>query len=80
MYVIYLNEKKNLFESDFVFHSFSRCSCAAIKAASQACVPLVTCPEAAPLINAMLQSSAPCVEADLSEDFLQALSTAYSRY
>lgn len=49
-------------------------------ATSQACVPLVTCPEAAPLIGALLQRSAACVRADLSEDFLRALSAAYSRY
>lgn len=47
---------------------------------SQACVPLVTCPEAAPLIGALLQRSVACVGADLSEDFLRALSAAYSRY
>lgn len=48
-------------------------------ATSQACVPLVTCPEAAPLISALLQRSVACVRADLSEDFLAALSSAYSR-
>lgn len=47
---------------------------------SQACVPLVTCPEASPLIGALLQRSVACVRADLSEDFLRALSAAYSRY
>lgn len=74
---------KNLFfffKPDFGVLSLCRCSCDAIKATSQACVPLVTCPEAAPLVNALLQRSAACVKAELSDDFLRALSTAYSRY
>ncbi|KAF0033988.1 hypothetical protein F2P81_014054 [Scophthalmus maximus] len=56
-----------------------RCSCDSILAASEACVPLATCPEAAPLIDALLQRPATCVRAALSEDFLDALSCAYSR-
>uniref|UniRef100_A0A8D3CT24 FA complementation group C n=1 Tax=Scophthalmus maximus TaxID=52904 RepID=A0A8D3CT24_SCOMX len=55
------------------------CSCDSILAASEACVPLATCPEAAPLIDALLQRPATCVRAALSEDFLDALSCAYSR-
>ncbi|XP_018524757.1 Fanconi anemia group C protein [Lates calcarifer] len=55
-----------------------RCSCDNILATSEACVPLVTCPEAAPLIGALLQRPAACVRATLSEDFLDALSSAYS--
>uniref|UniRef100_UPI0037E74A3B Fanconi anemia group C protein n=1 Tax=Semicossyphus pulcher TaxID=241346 RepID=UPI0037E74A3B len=55
-----------------------RCSCDCILATSQACVPLVTCPEAAPLISALLQQQVTCVRAQLSEDFLDALSSAYS--
>lgn len=66
-------------EPDVGLHSLGRCSCDAVMATSQACVPLVTCPEAAPLIGALLQRSVACVRADLSEDFLQALSAAYSR-
>nr|XP_020449402.1 Fanconi anemia group C protein isoform X2 [Monopterus albus] len=54
-----------------------RCSCESILATSEACVPLVTCPEAAPLIGALLQRPATCVRAALSEDFLDALSSAY---
>uniref|UniRef100_A0A8D3CUR5 FA complementation group C n=1 Tax=Scophthalmus maximus TaxID=52904 RepID=A0A8D3CUR5_SCOMX len=50
------------------------CSCDSILAASEACVPLATCPEAAPLIDALLQRPATCVRAALSEDFLDALS------
>ncbi|KAI3372760.1 hypothetical protein L3Q82_023221 [Scortum barcoo] len=49
-----------------------------IAATSEACVPLVTCPEAAPLIGALLQQPVTCVKAVLSEDFLDALSSAYS--
>ncbi|TKS78545.1 Fanconi anemia group C protein [Collichthys lucidus] len=55
-----------------------RCSCDSLLAASEACVPLVTCPEAAPLIGALLQQPGTCVRAALSEDFLDALSSAYS--
>ncbi|XP_071339519.1 Fanconi anemia group C protein isoform X2 [Trachinotus anak] len=55
-----------------------RCSCDSVLATSEACVPLVTCPEAAPLIGALLQRPATCVRAALSEDFLDALSSAYS--
>ncbi|XP_068422410.1 Fanconi anemia group C protein isoform X2 [Clinocottus analis] len=55
-----------------------RCSCDSILATSEACVPLVTCPEAAPLIGALLQQPGTCVRAALSEDFLDAVSSAYS--
>lgn len=56
-----------------------RCACDNILATSEACVPLVTCPEAAPLISALLQQQVTCVRAALSEDFLDAVSSAYSR-
>ncbi|XP_033475849.2 Fanconi anemia group C protein isoform X1 [Epinephelus lanceolatus] len=55
-----------------------RCSCDNILATSEACIPLLTCPEAAPLIGALLQQPVTCVRAALSEDFLDALSSAYS--
>uniref|UniRef100_G3NVE5 FA complementation group C n=2 Tax=Gasterosteus aculeatus aculeatus TaxID=481459 RepID=G3NVE5_GASAC len=55
-----------------------RCACDNILATSEACVPLVTCPEAAPLISALLQQQVTCVRAALSEDFLDAVSSAYS--
>ncbi|TNN65774.1 Fanconi anemia group C [Liparis tanakae] len=55
-----------------------RCSCDSILATSEACVPLVTCPEAAPLIGALLQLPGTCVRAALSEHFLDAVSSAYS--
>ncbi|XP_031712476.1 Fanconi anemia group C protein isoform X1 [Anarrhichthys ocellatus] len=55
-----------------------RCSCDNILATSEACVPLVTCPEAAPLIGALLQQPVTCVRAALSEDFLDALSSAHA--
>lgn len=76
------NEKKKynfLYEPAVGLHSLGRCSCDAIMATSQACVPLVTCPEATPLIGALLRRSVACVRAELSEDFLRALSGAYSR-
>ncbi|XP_054467292.1 Fanconi anemia group C protein [Anoplopoma fimbria] len=59
-------------------HMNQRCSCDNILATSEACVPLVTCPEVAPLIGALLQQPVTCVRAELSEDFLDALSSAYS--
>ncbi|XP_074526707.1 Fanconi anemia group C protein [Halichoeres trimaculatus] len=54
-----------------------RCSCDRTLAMSEACVPLVTCPEAAPLIGALLQRPMTCFRSTLSEDFLDALSSAY---
>ncbi|KAL6114034.1 fancc [Pungitius sinensis] len=54
-----------------------RCSCDNILATSEACIPLVTCPEAAPLIGALLQQQVTCVSAALSKDFLDAVSSAY---
>ncbi|CAL8296017.1 unnamed protein product [Gadus morhua 'NCC'] len=56
-----------------------RCSCDTLLAVSETCIPLVTCPEAAPLIGAMLQRAATCVRATLSQDFLDAVSSAYLR-
>uniref|UniRef100_UPI003AACBBFA Fanconi anemia group C protein n=1 Tax=Centroberyx gerrardi TaxID=166262 RepID=UPI003AACBBFA len=55
-----------------------RCSCGSVLAASEACVPLVTYPEAAPLIGALLQRPVTCVRAALSQEFLDAVSSAYS--
>ncbi|KAA8593004.1 hypothetical protein FQN60_018459 [Etheostoma spectabile] len=60
------------------FLHFRWCPCDNILATSVACVPLVTYPEAAPLIGALLQQPVTCVRAALSEDFLDALSSAYS--
>lgn len=56
-----------------------RCSCDSILATSEACIALVSCPEAAPLFGALLQRPATCDRAVLSEDFLDALSSAYTR-
>ncbi|KAM7416045.1 hypothetical protein PAMA_018223 [Pampus argenteus] len=57
-----------------------RCSCDSILATSEACVSLVMCAEAAPLIGALLQRPVTCPRAVLSEDFLVALSSAYSSH
>uniref|UniRef100_A0A665X6F4 FA complementation group C n=1 Tax=Echeneis naucrates TaxID=173247 RepID=A0A665X6F4_ECHNA len=54
------------------------CSCDSVRATSEACVPLVACPEAAPLIDALLQRPVNCVRAPLSQEFLDAVSSAYS--
>ncbi|XP_057686780.1 Fanconi anemia group C protein isoform X2 [Corythoichthys intestinalis] len=55
-----------------------RCSCDRIVATSEACIPLVTCREVAPLIGALLERPFTCAKATLSHDFLNALSTAYT--
>ncbi|XP_076021215.1 Fanconi anemia group C protein [Genypterus blacodes] len=55
-----------------------RCSCDSVLAASEVCISLVSCPEAAPLFAALLQRPATCGKAVLSEDFLDALSSAYT--
>ncbi|XP_010874433.2 Fanconi anemia group C protein isoform X2 [Esox lucius] len=56
-----------------------RCSCDSVLAASVACVPLVSCPETAPLIRSLLQRPLTCDRATLSKDFLDAVSSAYSK-
>ncbi|GAA6223156.1 Fanconi anemia group C protein [Lates japonicus] len=70
--------QENIGKSCSSLNISQRCSCDSILATSEACVPLVTCPEAAPLIGALLQRPVACVRATLSEDFLDALSSAYS--
>ncbi|XP_061623809.1 Fanconi anemia group C protein isoform X4 [Phyllopteryx taeniolatus] len=55
-----------------------RCSCNRIVATCEACIPLVTCPEVAPLIGSLLQRPFVCPQAALGCDFLDALSSAYT--
>ncbi|XP_067087465.1 Fanconi anemia group C protein [Osmerus mordax] len=55
------------------------CSHDIVPSASVACVPLVTCPEAAPLISALLRCPLTCHRAALSPDFLDAVGSAYAR-
>ncbi|KAM3610924.1 uncharacterized protein V6R79_010600 [Siganus canaliculatus] len=55
-----------------------RCSCDDIVATSEACIPLLTYPEATPLVGSLLQQPGTCARAVLSERFLDALSSAYS--
>ncbi|XP_026887562.2 Fanconi anemia group C protein isoform X2 [Electrophorus electricus] len=57
-------------------HSLDRCLCDSIHAVSVACVPLITCPEAAPLIGALLKRRISCGCSHLSEEFIEAVSTA----
>ncbi|KAK7934279.1 hypothetical protein WMY93_005175 [Mugilogobius chulae] len=54
------------------------CPCDDVQATSEACIPLVTCPEAASLIGALLQRPFTSVKAPLSEDFIHAVDCAYS--
>ncbi|XP_062310173.1 Fanconi anemia group C protein isoform X2 [Osmerus eperlanus] len=61
------------------FSSLRRCSNDIVPSASVACVPLVTCPEAAPLIGALLRRPLTCHRAALSPDFLDAVGSAYAR-
>ncbi|KAI4895861.1 hypothetical protein NFI96_021428, partial [Prochilodus magdalenae] len=56
-----------------------RCSCDDIRAASVACVPLVTHPDAAPLVEALLKRPVSCGCFHLSEEFMEAVSTAWLR-
>ncbi|XP_076859741.1 Fanconi anemia group C protein isoform X2 [Brachyhypopomus gauderio] len=59
--------------------TLERCSCDRIHALSVACVPLVTCPEAAPLIGVLLKHRISCGCSHLSEEFIEAVSTALLR-
>uniref|UniRef100_A0A3B4FNB2 FA complementation group C n=1 Tax=Pundamilia nyererei TaxID=303518 RepID=A0A3B4FNB2_9CICH len=52
-----------------------RCSCDRIVDISEACIPIVTCPEASSLISLLLQRPVACVTEALSEDFLNALTS-----
>ena len=74
--------REHVGETQFTLGTFSslpRCSCDIILSASVACVPLVTCPEAAPLIGALLRLPLACHRAALSPDFLDAVGSAYAR-
>ncbi|XP_041854943.1 Fanconi anemia group C protein isoform X2 [Melanotaenia boesemani] len=57
-----------------------RCSCDSILAISEVCAPLATCPEASPLIGALMQQPTTCIRETLSDDFLGALSLAHSSF
>ncbi|XP_061116408.1 Fanconi anemia group C protein isoform X1 [Conger conger] len=57
-------------------HTAERCPCDDVRGASVTCTTLVTCPEAGPLIGALLQHPTACDRATLSEGFLCALNTA----
>uniref|UniRef100_A0AAR2KDE2 FA complementation group C n=1 Tax=Pygocentrus nattereri TaxID=42514 RepID=A0AAR2KDE2_PYGNA len=59
--------------------SSERCSCDDIHAVSVACVPLVTHPDAAPLIGALLKRPGSCSCSHLSEEFIEAVSAAWLR-
>ncbi|XP_042075425.1 Fanconi anemia group C protein isoform X1 [Haplochromis burtoni] len=70
--------QENVGQSCTLFNS-QRCSCDRIVDISKACIPIVTCPEASSLISLLLQRPVACVTEALSEDFLNALTSAYSR-
>uniref|UniRef100_A0AAZ1WY03 FA complementation group C n=1 Tax=Oreochromis aureus TaxID=47969 RepID=A0AAZ1WY03_OREAU len=70
--------QENVGQSCTLFNS-QRCSCDRIVAISEACIPIVACPEASSLISLLLQRPVACVTEVLSEDFLDALTSAYSR-
>lgn len=53
-----------------------RSLCDHILDTSEVFVPIVTCPEASPLVGALLQNPV----SSISEDFFNALSSAHSRY
>ncbi|MEQ2261214.1 hypothetical protein XENORESO_007287, partial [Xenotaenia resolanae] len=56
------------------------CSCTSIQAVSEAWVPLIKCPETSPVIGALLQQPVNCIREGLSENVLDALHSAYSRF
>lgn len=60
--------------------SLCRCSRESFLTISEACVPLLTFPETAPLTGALLQQPDTCVRTALSEGFLVTVSQAYYRY
>ncbi|KAK3540626.1 hypothetical protein QTP70_034381 [Hemibagrus guttatus] len=57
--------------------SLERCMFDSIHSLSVACVPLVTCPEVAPLIVALLNHYNLCRCSHLSEDFIKAVNKAW---
>ncbi|KAM9475666.1 Fanconi anemia group C protein [Clarias gariepinus] len=57
--------------------SLKRCRFDSIHSLSVFCVPLVTCPEVAPLIGALLKHCNLCRCFDLSEEFVEAVNTAW---
>ncbi|XP_055080317.1 Fanconi anemia group C protein [Periophthalmus magnuspinnatus] len=54
------------------------CPCEIVQATAEACVPLVTCPEAASLIGALLKLAVTSVKAPLTDHCIQAISSAHS--
>ncbi|MCI4380889.1 hypothetical protein PGIGA_G00245220 [Pangasianodon gigas] len=57
--------------------SLGRCMFDSIHSLSVACVPLVKCPEVAPLIGALLKHYNLCRCSHLSEEFIKAVNTAW---
>lgn len=58
-------------------NSLARCSNGNIRTMSTACIPLVTCPEAAPLIGALLKHSIICAFSCVDEEFIEEVSKAW---
>ncbi|KAL2079538.1 hypothetical protein ACEWY4_025282 [Coilia grayii] len=54
-----------------------RCLCDGIHSLSLTCIPLVTRPEAAPLIGALLRRPVSCDRAQLSEEFVETVFTSF---
>ncbi|XP_076145395.1 Fanconi anemia group C protein [Alosa pseudoharengus] len=54
-----------------------RCLCDGLHSLSLTCVPLVTRPEAAPLIGALLRRSVTCAHTQLSEEFVEAVCSGF---
>ncbi|XP_028314481.1 Fanconi anemia group C protein [Gouania willdenowi] len=59
---------------------YERCSCDHSVAVSEACVSLVSVPEASPLFGSLLQRPGTCVKETISENFLDALSCGYTTH
>ncbi|XP_030620719.1 Fanconi anemia group C protein [Chanos chanos] len=54
-----------------------RCSCENVRHVSVASVPLVTCPQASPLIGGLLKRPVTCNRGALCEEFIEAVSIAW---
>ncbi|KAI5614026.1 Fanconi anemia group C protein isoform X1 [Silurus asotus] len=57
--------------------SLERCTFDSIHSLSVACIPLVTCPEVAPLIGSLLNHCNSCHCSQLSAEFIKAVETAW---
>ncbi|XP_051950028.1 Fanconi anemia group C protein [Xyrauchen texanus] len=77
--VVSLMTEKVIKSFDSLPNSSARCSYGTINTMSMACVPLITCPQMSPLINALLKHSTLCDSSCLNEEFIEAVNEAWLR-